>query len=567
MVKYWIESIIFLLAALGALLIGFESLSNNVTKLFHKGLKSLFNKTANNNIIGVGIGAATTAIMQSSAATTVMVVGFVNTGLLNLTQATSIIMGANIGTTITAQLASLSSFDFGSYAIIFAAVGVFITMFAKKDRTKTLGNAISGFGLLFLGLKCVSLALNMEYNGVQLIKESIGVLLSNINGWYAPIVLFLLGIILTALCHSSALITTIIITLSASGIFIGSGPNTFYLTNNVLYLILGTNIGTCVTAMISSIGASTNAKRASFIHLLFNTFGALLFIILFIVFPHFMENTLVNWFKDNPAVQIAMFHTGFNVMCTIVFLPFIKIFVKLSEKLIKDKKSDNEVELRFIDERLIQSPSIATHQVRKELSHIYNISKETLFTALDGFINLNEDTKELVDKNNLILQDANKQIIDYMVKLSTNKLSYDDECSISSFYKTLHDIVRIGEIGDNICKYTKKMIDEELSFKEDIMVELGLFKNKIIELFEITDSVFATKDRLKIKDVDVIEEEIDLMRKTLVEEHYERLAKGECVQNNNGVFVNLVNNLERAADHMTYIAHSVEDAYIQSTSE
>ena len=212
MVGYWIETVLFMVAAIGALLLGFEILSSNITKLFHTQLKKLFNKTSKNNLIGVGIGAAATAIMQSSGATTVMVVGFVNTGIINLVQATALIMGANIGTTITAQLAALSSFDFGAYAIALAGIGAFVAMLAKKERTKTIGNALAGFGILFLGLECMSLAIKSELNGVPVVKEAITAILSSdivSNGNAAPFILFALGIILTALVQSSSLITSI----------------------------------------------------------------------------------------------------------------------------------------------------------------------------------------------------------------------------------------------------------------------------------------------------------------------------------------------------------------------
>ena len=283
MVGYWIETVLFMVAAIGALLLGFEILSSNITKLFHTQLKRLFNKTSKNNLIGVGIGAAATAIMQSSGATTVMVVGFVNTGIINLVQATALIMGANIGTTITAQLAALSSFDFGAYAIALAGIGAFVAMLAKKERTKTIGNALAGFGILFLGLECMSLAIKSELDGVPVVKEAITAILSSdivSNGSAAPFILFALGIILTALVQSSSLITTIVISLTSAGIIIGAGSEATSLTNNVLFLILGSNIGSCVTALMSSLGAQTSAKRASVIHLLFNTFGSVIFMIL-----------------------------------------------------------------------------------------------------------------------------------------------------------------------------------------------------------------------------------------------------------------------------------------------
>ena len=568
MVGYWIETVIFMFAAIGALLLGFELLSSNITKLCHTSLKKLFNKTQNKAIIGVGIGAIATAIMQSSGATTVMVVGFVNTGLINLAQATALIMGANIGTTITAQLAALSSFDFGAYAILTAGLGAFITMLGKKDRTKTIGNALTGFGILFLGLECMSLAIkNPDSNGNLVVYDTIKNVLQNVNGTGAWIILFLLGIILTALVQSSSLITTIIIQLVGAGIYIGAGDDATCLTNNVLFLILGSNIGSCVTALMSSMGAGTNAKRASVIHLLFNTFGSILFAVLLLLWPNFMEITFVKWFKGE-STQIAMFHTFFNTICTLIFLPFISVFVKTSTALVREKEAKKEVHrLIYIDDRILTTPSVAVHQVRKELALMYSKSVEALNISIDAFLNKDDEKREVVDERIEELEFTNKQIIEFMVKLTNENLAFEDECTLSSFHRTLNDILRIAEIGDNVCKYTKYMVKHELEFSSNVMVQLGFMKNKINLLYAQTDEIFMTKNLNKMNLADALEEEVDQMRKDLIDDHFDRLNRGECKPQNSGVFVNLVNNLERAADHMIYIAYSVKEAKEQAKNK
>ena len=568
MVGYWIETVIFMFAAIGALLLGFELLSSNITKLCHTSLKKLFNKTQNKAIIGVGIGAIATAIMQSSGATTVMVVGFVNTGLINLAQATALIMGANIGTTITAQLAALSSFDFGAYAILTAGLGAFITMLGKKDRTKTIGNALTGFGILFLGLECMSLAIkNPDSNGNLVVYDTIKNVLQNVNGTGAWIILFLLGIILTALVQSSSLITTIIIQLVGAGIYIGAGDDATCLTNNVLFLILGSNIGSCVTALMSSMGAGTNAKRASVIHLLFNTFGSILFAVLLLLWPNFMEVTFVKWFKGE-STQIAMFHTFFNTICTLIFLPFISVFVKTSTALVREKEAKKEVHrLIYIDDRILTTPSVAVHQVRKELALMYSKSVEALNISIDAFLNKDDEKREVVDERIEELEFTNKQIIEFMVKLTNENLAFEDECTLSSFHRTLNDILRIAEIGDNVCKYTKYMVKHELEFSSNVMVQLGFMKNKINLLYAQTDEIFMTKNLNKMNLADALEEEVDQMRKDLIDDHFDRLNRGECKPQNSGIFVNLVNNLERAADHMIYIAYSVKEAKEQAKNK
>ena len=373
-----------------------------------------------------------------------------------------------------------------------------------------------------------------------------------------------MGIVLTGIVQSSSLITSIIIAFVASGIYIGAPEGTNELTNNVLFLILGSNIGTCVTALISSMGASTNAKRASLIHFLFNFFGSLIFMIVLLIWKDFMVVTFGKWFKGAPATQIAMFHTFFNVTASLIFLPFIKIFVKLSTVLIKDKEEKKEeVGLLYVDERLFGTPSIAVHQVRKELAHMYEKAVNILNKAIEGFLNANVSVREEVDKVNEELEHQNKLVIEFMVKLNAQDMVLQDESTISSFHRTLNDILRIGEIAENICRYTKQTVKNELVFSSSVMLHVGFMKNKINMLYEKTDEVFLTKNLNKLPEADAIEDEIDVMRKEMIQDHMDRLKRNECNPQNSGVYVNLVNNMERAADHMIYIAYSVKEAQEQ----
>lgn len=556
----WIETFLYMLAAIGALLIGFEMLSDNITKLAHTGLKKLFNKTAKSKFAGVGIGCGATLIMQSSSSTTIMIVGFVNIGIMSLYQATCMIMGANIGTTITAQLAALSGgngFDFGAWALGFAGIGMGIVMFSKKEKMKTLGYAFAGFGLLFLGLDCMSAC--VKQNAV---KEAISGVLQGISGPSAPFVLFLAGILITGIVQSSSLVTSLVISLASAGIYIGAGEGMTTLNNNVLFLILGTNIGTCVTALISSLGASTNAKRASCIHLMFNLFGSILFMVFLLIYKDFMQNTFVRLFPL-AQTQIAMFHTFFNVVCTIVFLPFVNVFVRLSEILVKDDSSTIK-STTFIDERMLKSPGIALHQVRKEMFTMYEKAFDTLFVSLDAFMARDDSKHPDVDEINLKLDSQSKKVIEYLVELSNEDIVFEDECTVSSFHRTMDDILRIGEIGDNICKYTRRVVRENMALSQQAVSELKIMKSKIEDLYRYTSEIFISKNVSTLSQANAIEEEIDGLRKAMVDHHFERLNRGECYPSSSGVFVNLVNNLERAADHMMYIANNVNEAKLQS---
>lgn len=538
-----IEAITFLLGGLGAFLVGFKLVSDNIEKLANAKLRKLFNKTSKNRFIGVGIGLIVTAVIQSSSATTVMIVGFVNAGILSLFQATAMIMGANIGTTITAQIAALESIDITQFAIALAGIGIFIEMLGKSEKVKTIGLALSGLGLVFLGLKSMANAMSgfkeneVIFNALQTINN--------------PLILLLIGAGFTALIQSSSAVTTIIISMVASGLIIGDGGNA------PLYVILGTNIGTCVTALISSMGASTNAKRTSIIHLLFNLFGSIIFMVILLLWKDFNQNSLSVWFKL-PSTQIAMFHTIFNVTCTLAFIPFIKVFVKLSEIIIPDRKG-SEIAKTFMDERILKTPSIAISQVMKETVRLGEMSYNALAISIDGFVNKSlKDEKKIYD---LIeeLDILNKEIIGYLVKLSSLVETQEEEKIISNLHHSLGDFLRQAEIADNIVKYTKVEIRDSLEFSQKVYDAINLMKEKLGELFNKTKHMFLSLDYSEIDNIDILEDEIDNMRTYLINDHIKRLEEGSCKPQNSNIYINLISNLERAGDHLTYIAHALAD--------
>ena len=350
----YVSAIIGLLAGLGALLIGFKLLSDNIEKLANTGLKKLFNKTSGNRWVGIGIGASVTAIIQSSGATTIMVVGFVNAGLMTLFQATAMIMGANIGTTIT----------------LLAFIGAFMNMLCKNDKIKTTGLALAGLGLVFISLDFMKTSMKVFSDA-----DAFTNLLQQVGN---PFLLLFIGIALTAMLQSSSALTTILIAMVSAGLMIGNDAN------DIIYVVLGTNIGSCVTALLSSFGASTNGKRASLIHLMFNTFGSIIMFIVLLLWPTFMETTFQKWFPGAPGTQIAMFHTFFNVLFTLLFAPFINIFVFLATKLIPDKKE--ETYESFIDDRFLTTSGVALSQATKEVARMGRMAIDTLNTSIDAFI-------------------------------------------------------------------------------------------------------------------------------------------------------------------------------------
>lgn len=535
-----IEILMIFIAGVGTFLIGCKLLSDNIELLANKGIRNLFNKSSKNKLVGVGIGAVATAVVQSSAATTVMVVGLVNAGVMTLFQATTIIMGANIGTTITAQIVALNELPISEIAMSLAAIGIFITMLANKKKIKILGFALGGLGLIFVGLEFMSDAIS------QLDQEVINDILSNVSN---PFLLLLIGIVITAIMQSSSAVTSIIITMSAGGLVIGSGGN------DVLFVILGTNIGTCVTTLLSSIGASTNGRRASIIHLMFNLFGSCIFTIILLLWPGFMDNVLAKAFAL-PSTQIAMFHTLFNVVCTLIFLPFTNTFVKLSQLLIKDKKEET-VKIIKMDERMLQYPSVALGQITKEMSRMTCEAVNILNISIDDFLKKSDDNTEKIQNTNEKLELMNKEIIFYLVNISNAQVSYSEEKMISSFHHNLNDIMRIAELADNVTKYTNNVIKEGLEFSQTVIQEIMKMKDLINELYDLINVTFNSRKKDLMDQINEVEDKIDNMRSKLVQDHLERLKIGKCQPQSSGVFINLVNNLERAADHLTYIAQSV----------
>ena len=540
-----IAAVISLLGGLAVLLVGFKLLSDNIEKLANTGLKKIFSKTSKNVLIGVGIGAFATAVIQSSGATTIMVVGFVNAGIMNLFQATAMIMGANIGTTITAQIAALGEFDFAMYATLLGVIGIFMYMLFKKDRIKTIGLAMSGLGLVFIALDLMSssMAVFKQMDAVTTFLQSC----SN------PFLLIGFGILFTTLLQSSSALTTIIISMVAQGLNIGGAVDDA-LNNSVLFIILGSNIGSCTTALLSSIGTNANAKRASLIHLLFNTFGTLLFTIILLVWPGFMESTFVKWFP-NASTQIAMFHTFFNVICTLLFLPFINVFVKVSQLLVRDKKKDRKT--TFIDDRFLKTPSIALAQAGKETLRLGQISMQTLSLSIDAFLTKSLDSEEEINKNIADLEEMNRELLAYLVKIAALELSDSDEMRVSKLHETISDFYREAEIADNMIKYTKSAQEQQLKFSDSVYNQIKLLDEKLNAQFNNVVDLFENNNKEVIVAVDKLEDEIDDMRSSMIKQHIDRLERNECSPASSGVFINLVSNLERAGDHLGYIAHSL----------
>lgn len=546
----YVYSVITILAGCGVFLLGFKLLSDNMEKLAGNGLKRLFNKTSDKKLVGVGLGAAATAVVQSSAITTVMVIGFVNTGIMSLKQAATIIMGANIGTTITAQIVALQAFNLNVFFMAFAFAGMAMNMFSKKDKVRLAGVALAGLGLVFVGLDVMSGAMEGER-----IHAALETVLSKATN---PFFLLFIGVAFTALIQSSSAVTTIIIAMAMQGLIVGGGGNA------VLYVILGSNIGSCVTALISSIGTSVNARRASIIHLLFNVIGTVIFMVVLLIFPQFQEKTFERWFSS-PETQIAMFHTFFNVLCTLMFLPFTNVLVKLAMLIVPETKTEEKAEetesgakFVYMDKRFLNSPALAISQLKKETFRMADMAMASLATAFNGFIRRDVSTVENVAANNEKIADLSKSISDYLVKVSAAGPSLDDEKKISALHNNVGDIVRISELADNLTKYTRKTINENLTFSPVVGTKLSEMYALLQEQYSLVKRIVLMKEYNIMNESDETEDRVDNMRRSLIADHIDRMQRGECNAENNPVFINLVSNLERVGDHLNYVAHSVD---------
>lgn len=541
----YVYGVMGLLGGLGVLLFGFKVLSDAIEKLANDRLRSWFSKTSGTGrLAGVGIGLVTTTIIQSSSATTVMTVGFVNAGVMSLTMATAVIMGANIGTTITAQIAALSAFEFSSFVLPFAFIGIFMAMLSKKDKVQTVGYILGGLGLVFVGLDIMGSSMDIFAT-----SDTFKDLLLTIDN---PFLLLLIGTAFTALIQSSSAVTTIIITMVGAGLMIGSGGNSVY------FLVLGSNIGTCVTALLSAIGANTNAKRAALIHLMFNVFGTILFTIMMLCWPTFSQITFEAWFPGNPQTQIAMFHTFFNTVCVVLFFPFINVFVKIATFLIRDKKEKEEQAETFLDDRFLTTPSIALLQAKKEVTRLATLAIDTLRESVNAFINKDKGADTVIKEKIVNVNTISRRVTKFLIKLSASEVSYRDEKTISALHESLGDILRIADLADNMTKYTAHYVDDHLEFTDTVIGEVKAMDEKLGQLFDESMAAFNDENITAVVKAEELENEIDSLKKHTIDGHIRRLNEGKCQPQASSVFINLVGNIERAADHVLNLAHAFD---------
>lgn len=534
--------ILTLVAGCGVFMIGMKLMGDGLERGAGGIIRKIFAKISDNRTACVGIGAGVTAIVQSSSATTVMVIGFVNAGVMSLFQATAIIMGANIGTTVTGILVSLKSLPIAEFAAALSFIGIMLIMFSKKDKLKHIGTILAGVGLLFVGLDIMGSA----FKSNESISSAFSSLFSAID---MPILLILFGAIFTAVIQSSSAATGVVLTLVTAGV-LG--------TENALYIILGTNIGTCITALLASMGASTNAKRAALVHLTFNLIGTLIFTILILIF-HSQVVNILGFITTDASIQIAIFHVCFNVITTLLLLPFVRQLTWLAIKVVKEKDGDEDaLKLYYIDDRILSTPAIAVAQVVKEVENMLNLAKSNLERSMDGFLNSNTERKEKVYRTERKINFINKGISKYLVKLSSRTIDYKDEKLVGSLFHVINDVERIGDHAKKFMGECVEMKENDIKLSSVALAEIKQMYDDVITMYTLTAKAFSTHTAEDMDAIDKLEDKINEQKASLNLQHIERLNSTKCDVESGIPFYATLSGLERVGDHLYNIAGSVK---------
>jgi len=525
---------ISLLGGLGLFLFGMSYMGDGLQKAAGSKMKDILAALTKNKLMGVLVGALVTGVIQSSSATTVMVVGFVNAGLMNLNQAVGIIMGANIGTTVTAFLVSLNITKLATFLV---GVGVIVYMVAKKRRVKSFAEVIIGFGILFIGMDIMKTAIeplqsNPQFTGLM-------------TKFSNPIFGILVGFVMTAILQSSSATTGILIAVAATGV----------ISFDYAYpIVFGQNIGTCVTALLASIGANKTAKRAAVIHLLFNVTGTLLFML-------FLRNP-VQWMvyqivPTNVPKQIAAGHIFFNIINVIILFPFSNLLVKASEFIVKSDGDESEHITKYIDERILITPSIALTQAAKEILHLGNLAYEQLETSVKAFMENNEELTYKVFELEKKVNELSKLALEYLVKLDKTSLTNYEKDKLVVLMNASNDIERVGDHADNIGELVLYRIDNKVNFSDQAIEEINNMFNDTLAVFKVALNAIHSIDCDDCNKVIEIDSEIDKMYKILRKNHIERLNNYICEPSAGIIFLDIIGNLERIGDHSSNIAESI----------
>ncbi|MBQ2971405.1 MAG: Na/Pi cotransporter family protein [Ruminococcus sp.] len=543
-----IGSLIWLLSGVGVFIVGMNFMGDALEKSASSGMKRLLERISNNRFSGVGIGAGVTAIIQSSSATSVMVIGLVNAGVMTLMQATPIIMGANIGTTITGVIVALKNDYFNMLMYVLAFAGVMMG-FAKKEKVKLAGLLCSGLGLIFVGLNIMS---SEEAFGNPLVESMFTEIFKVID---FPLLLILVGAVFTALIQSSSAATGVVITMVGTGVL----P-----LDLALFIVLGANIGTCVTALLASVGANANSKRVAFIHFTFNTIGTAVFTAVIWMFKDPVVNSLVSVFPgDDPMslqMRVSLFHVIFNVTTTVLLLPFVKQLVNYSCAVIKDKKEDSDqIDSVFIDERLISTPTIALDNCFVVATDMAHWAQQSFDDSVKALFSYSEKLDKRVREAERMTDKYEDKLGSYLVKISSSSISERDSAQASMLLKVIGDFERISDHARNIMLSGAELAEKKLSFTDEAKSEIAVLSSAVSEIIDLSFYSFTNNDVSLAVKVESLEGVIDGLKEKMRTNHTKRLQKGKCSLDIGFVWSDLLTNFERISDHCSNIVGAVVD--------
>ena len=533
-------TILTMAGGLGLFLFGMELMSDSIEKVAGARLRRILEIFTTNRFMGMIVGVIFTGIIQSSSACTVMVVSFVNSGLMNLYQAAGVILGANIGTTITSQLVS---FNLSKIAPLILLVGVVVMMFTKKEKVRKVAEVVVGFGILFVGLSTMSQAMANMKNEPQVVN-----LLMSLKN---PFLATLMGFALTAIIQSSSVTVSIVLLLANQDLL--PLPIT-------LYIILGCNIGACATAMLASMTGKKDAKRAALIHLLFNIIGTvIIYIALFVAGDQIVE--LIKSISADNGRFVANAHTLIKIAQVIMLFPFTGWLVKMTYLIVpgEDQKVGyrESYQLKYIGDKVVFNPATAVVEVVKELERMASLAEENLNRAMNALITLDEEDIEEVYEVEKNINFLNHAITDYLVKINQTTLPIEDLNSLGALFHVVNDIERIGDHAENVADAARQRKEEGVSISKEAQKELGDMLEMVNKIIRYAVEMFAKSDETHMQEIITLEDQVDEKERELQKKHVERLTKGECSPEAGMIFSDIVSGLERVADHATNIAFAI----------
>ena len=538
-----ITDVLSLFGGLALFLYGMQMMSNGLEATAGNKMKSILEKLTSNRIKGVLVGAGITAVIQSSSATTVMVVGFVNSGLMTLQQAVWIIMGANIGTTITGQLIAL---DIGAIAPLFAILGVGAIMFSKNEKVHHISSIIAGLGILFMGMDMMGAAM-------EPLQES-EAFINLMTQFSNPLLGILVGAVFTAIIQSSSASVGILQALAATGMI----P-----LSSAVYVLFGQNIGTCITAVLASIGTKVNARRTTIIHLMFNIIGTALFTVICMVTPY--VSLIESITPGDPVAQIANAHTIFNIVTTLILLPFGTYMAQAAEKILPDSKKEDDEELRlkyirpFDSSYAVGNSAIAVTQVKEEVDRMLDMVARNIGDAFDTLIKYDDKSRKKVEEREEYIDYLNKGISEYIVSLMAGEMNANDSRKINGYYAIISNLERIGDHATNIAEYADDMKKWDLQFSDNVLDELEEMKKQCITSLENIKNVDPADAGKVLGQAEALEQKTDDMRDKYFKKQMQRLKKGKCKPQSGIVFSEVLTDFERMGDHALNIAQQYKE--------